>query len=130
MTTAEGDLATALNRCLAPAEQAFSLPPAAYRDTDVQTLEAERVFARGDRLGGRETVEVHPGSGERPPPQPNRKVRFTVLHEDPHVVGVLKPSGVAMHPGPGHGNDTLLNGLIEGRGAGKPAERAALDGRS
>lgn len=72
----------------------------------------ERVFARGDRLGGRETVEVHPGPLVHPPPQPNRKVRFKVLYEDPDLIGVFKPAGVAMHPGPGHGNDTLLNGLI------------------
>ena len=64
MTTAEGDLATALNRCLAPAEQAFSLPPAAYRDADVQTLEAERVFARGWVPLGRADRVKAPGDYE------------------------------------------------------------------
>ncbi len=72
----------------------------------------QRVLRRGDRLAYRETIEIHRGPTTRPDPQANHKVRFTVIHEDPDVIGVFKPAGVAMHPGPGHGNDTLLNGLI------------------
>jgi len=72
----------------------------------------EQVFERGDRLGGREVIEIQAKPDVRPDPLPNRKVRFTVLHEDEDVIGLLKPAGVAMHPGPGHGSDTLLNGLL------------------
>ncbi len=43
---------------------------------------------------------------------PNRRIRFEVLHEDPHLVVLRKPSGLVMHPGPGHGSDSLLNGLL------------------
>ena len=45
-------------------------------------------------------------------PAPNRKIRLRVLHEDPEFLVIDKPSGLAMHPGPRHGTDTLLNGLM------------------
>ncbi len=39
-------------------------------------------------------------------------VPFTVLHEDPSVLVVDKPAGIVTHPGAGHRDDTLLNGLV------------------
>lgn len=71
-----------------------------------------RVLRRGDRLEGGEALEIDPGAAERPAPLPNRRVRLRVLHEDPDLLVISKPSGLPMHPGPGHGSDTLLNGLI------------------
>lgn len=72
----------------------------------------ERVFSRGGRLWGGETVEIHPSNKPHPAPLPNRKLPLTVLHADADVIGVDKPSGMAVQPGPGHGSDTLLNALI------------------
>jgi 23S rRNA pseudouridine1911/1915/1917 synthase len=69
-------------------------------------------LALGDRLAAGDLLEVHPRSGDRPPPAKNRKVRVHLLHEDPHLLALSKPSGRVVHPGPGHGNDTLLNGLV------------------
>jgi len=71
-----------------------------------------RTLARGDRLLGKEWVEVFPPSGDKPPPLPDRKLRLAVVHEDPALAVVVKPSSLAMHPGPAHGSGTLLNGLI------------------
>ena len=38
--------------------------------------------------------------------------RFTVLHEDQHLLVLDKPDGLSVHPGPGHQSDTLVNGLL------------------
>jgi phenylpropionate dioxygenase-like ring-hydroxylating dioxygenase large terminal subunit len=57
-------LTTALHRCLAPAAQSLCLPPAVYRDTEAQTLEAERIFARGWIPPGRADRVANPGDFE------------------------------------------------------------------
>lgn len=45
------------------------------------------------------------------PPSPVEPVegQLHLLYEDPHLVVVDKPSGMATHPGPGHHGDTLGN---------------------
>ncbi len=40
------------------------------------------------------------------------KLEFEVLHEDPHVLAINKPAGVAVIPGPGTLEATLINGLL------------------
>lgn len=35
-----------------------------------------------------------------------------IIYGDDHLLIVDKPSGIAVHPGPGHTNDTLVNGLL------------------
>jgi len=51
-----------------------------------------------------------------PPPPPERltaaPVPFTVIWEDEAVIVVDKPPGVVVHPGAGHHDDTLVNGLV------------------
>ena len=46
--------------------------------------------------------------------QPNPKVRFTIRHQDEHVLVIDKPHGLVTQPGKGHDSDTLLNGLFAG----------------
>lgn len=73
-----------------------------------------RALEAGARLpasGTLEVLEPLPGLGPRPP-APNPAVPFAVRHADEHLVVLEKPWGVTMHPGPGHGSDTLLNGLV------------------
>lgn len=73
-----------------------------------------RPLRRGERLPPRGRVEVlapDPRPGPRLP-VPNPDVPLVVRHEDDDVVVVEKPAGVAMHPGPGHGANTLQNGLV------------------
>jgi 23S rRNA pseudouridine1911/1915/1917 synthase len=48
--------------------------------------------------------------------EPNPGVRFKILHEDPHLLIVLKPAGVATQPGKRHEHDALLNGLFAAHG--------------
>ena len=68
---------------------------------------------RGDTLHAGELLELHPvRPGAKPPPQANRKIRLKVLHEDEALVVINKPAGRVVHPGPQHGTDSLLNGLV------------------
>lgn len=39
-------------------------------------------------------------------------VPFVVIYEDKHILSVVKPSGVLVHPARGHNNGTLWNGLL------------------
>ena len=68
-------------------------------------------LCRGDTLPASGRVLVR-ARGERPPPQPNRRIRSVVLLEDDDLAVIDKPSGLATHPGPRHGTDTVLNALI------------------
>lgn len=72
-----------------------------------------RALVRGDTVARGDEVVVAPAAPAPPrPPQPNRRLRLRVVHEDPDLVVVNKPPGLAMHPGPGHGTDTALNALV------------------
>jgi 23S rRNA pseudouridine1911/1915/1917 synthase len=87
--------------------------------TDVQDL-----VARGDVLvdGGRVaksrrleegevlTLRAEPvGPGL---PEPDGGVDVVVRHEDDDVLVVAKPAGLVVHPGAGHPDGTLVNGLL------------------
>jgi len=71
-----------------------------------------RALRPGELLPGHGRLIVRAPQGERPPPQPNKKLRLKVIHEDEALVVLDKPAGLTAHPGPGHGTDTLLNGLV------------------
>lgn len=73
-----------------------------------------RAMKRGEKAPGSGAVELRPPD-PRPPrrgPVPNAKIDVKVRHEDPDVLVVEKPSGLAMHPGPQHGTRTLQNALV------------------
>lgn len=40
-------------------------------------------------------------------------VEIRVVHEDLHIIVIDKAPGVVVHPGPGHVDDTLVNGLLD-----------------
>jgi 23S rRNA pseudouridine1911/1915/1917 synthase len=58
-------------------------------------------------------------------PEPDPSIPVVVRHEDDHVVVVAKPAGLVVHPGAGHPDGTLVNGLLarypEIAGVGDPA---------
>ena len=45
-------------------------------------------------------------------PQPDQSVVVPVVFEDEHVVVIDKPAGLVVHPGAGHPDATLVNGLL------------------
>ena len=52
-----------------------------------------------------------------PPPEPlpylsPEKMNLDILFEDEHIIVVNKPSGLTVHPAPGHKTGTLVNGLL------------------
>ena len=47
-----------------------------------------------------------------PRPVPDGEVEFAVVYEDPDIVVVDKPVGLVVHPGAGHPDRTLVNGLL------------------
>ncbi|MDY6837564.1 MAG: RluA family pseudouridine synthase [Thermodesulfobacteriota bacterium] len=53
---------------------------------------------------------------EIPPPEPidctPEPIPLSVLHEDGHIIVLNKPSGLVVHPGPGHRTGTLVNALL------------------
>lgn len=59
---------------------------------------------------GTRIVAILPERAEDLTPDP--EVPFEVVYEDDAVVVVDKPIGVVVHPGSGHGEGTLVNGLI------------------
>jgi 23S rRNA pseudouridine1911/1915/1917 synthase len=66
-----------------------------------------RVLREGERL----TVRLH---DDVPPeaPRADPSVVFTVVHADDAVVVVDKPAGLVVHPGAGHADGTLVNGIL------------------
>ena len=51
-----------------------------------------------------------------PPPKPSvavpQDIPLTVVYQDADLVVIDKPAGLAAHPGPGHPDQTLVNGLL------------------
>lgn len=37
---------------------------------------------------------------------------LSILYEDAHILVIDKPAGMVVHPGPGHADSTLVNGLL------------------
>ena len=65
----------------------------------------------GHRVKAGETYAL-----ELPAPEPAqpaaRAMPLTVIYEDAELIVIDKPKGIAVHPGPGHATDTLVNALI------------------
>ncbi len=45
-------------------------------------------------------------------PVANPDIVLDIVHEDEHVLVIDKPAGLVVHPGAGHVDDTLVNGLL------------------
>ena len=67
--------------------------------------------AKSARLSGGETVTVDvPQLRETAPPPPD--IPRAVVYEDDDVIVVNKPTGLVVHPAPGHPDGTLVNALL------------------
>lgn len=76
-------------------------------------VDGEVAHRGSERLREGQLVELtfHPDP-TTPVPEPQPGIEFGVVHEDPSVIVVDKPSGLVVHPGPGHAGGTLCNGLL------------------
>ncbi|MDJ0973875.1 MAG: RluA family pseudouridine synthase [Planctomycetota bacterium] len=102
---------TRLDRALADALPEHS------RSAIAQWIKDGRVRVDGEVLPGKHKVE----GGEQieiviPPPRPAtvepEAIPIDVLHEDPYLVAVNKPTGLTVHPGSGQPDGTLANALV------------------
>ena len=91
--------------------------PGLTRSAAARLIETGQVLVDGKparksaKLAGRETVEV-----TLPDPEPAdalpQDIPLDVVYEDDDVIVVNKPSGLVVHPAPGHPDGTLVNALL------------------
>ena len=67
--------------------------------------------AKNYRLTGGETVEVTRPEAEEIAVEP-QDIPLDVVYEDEDVIVVNKPTGMVVHPAPGHPDGTLVNALL------------------
>ena len=83
----------------------------------------QQLIADGDVLVNGAAVKpshrIRPGDRIQlspPPPQPAaaipQDIPLTVIYQDAHLIVIDKPPGLPAHPGPGHPDGTLVNGLL------------------
>jgi 23S rRNA pseudouridine1911/1915/1917 synthase len=70
----------------------------------------------GRHIKAGESYEVRVPEPEPATPQP-QAMALAVVYEDAHLIVIDKPTGLAVHPGPGHASGTLVNALIAHCGA-------------
>jgi 23S rRNA pseudouridine1911/1915/1917 synthase len=76
-------------------------------------VEGETILARSRTLRQGELLTVQLAEPEPPrPPEADPSVVFEVVHADDEVIVVDKPAGLVVHPGAGHGDGTLVNGIL------------------
>ena len=64
-------------------------------------------------LGDQITVEIPQA---KPVDIVPREMELDIVYEDEDVLVINKPKGLVVHPAPGHGDDTLVNGLLYAMG--------------
>lgn len=71
----------------------------------------QQALKPGAKLAGGETfiVTLPPPSPAQPQPE---AIALDIVYEDAHLIVVNKPSGMPVHPGPGHSGRTLVNALL------------------
>ncbi len=71
-----------------------------------------RTIAKSRRLAAGEVVELR-GEPEAPGvAAPDAGIELVIRYEDDDVVVVAKPAGLVVHPGAGHADGTMVNGLL------------------
>ena len=70
------------------------------------------VTTRSHRVGEGDRLEVQTAARRQPVLLPDPSVAVAVVHADDHVVVVDKAAGVAVHPGSGRPEGTLVQGLL------------------
>ena len=92
-------------------------------DTGITRSQLSRLIVEGQALvNGRPakpSSKVRAGDSVSlsvPPPRPTgvvaQEIPVTVVYQDESVVVIDKPAGLAVHPGPGHPDMTLVNALL------------------
>lgn len=109
--TAENNAGKRLDSFLADSVDGVSRAAAARLiESGSVTVDGKRA-AKSCRLAGTETVEL-----VLPEPEPidaaPQDIPLDIVYEDDDVIVVNKPSGMVVHPAPGHPDGTLVNALL------------------
>ena len=111
LRTSEDDCGTRLDAYLARVLGDVTRSAAARAIEEGRVLADGRTVGKSFRLSGGEAVEFTP---EEPAPidAVPQDIPLDVVYEDDDVIVVNKPSGLVVHPAPGHPDGTLVNALL------------------
>ena len=111
LLTTEHSAGTRLDRFVSEAVEGVSRAAAAKLIESGCVLADGRPVGKSYQLTGAETVSV-----TLPEPEPidaaPQDIPLDVVYEDADVIVVNKPSGLVVHPAPGHPDGTLVNALL------------------
>ena len=121
----EEDRGARLDAFLARAMEDLTRSAAAKAIEEGRVLVSGKVPSKSLKLTGNETIEFTP---EEPAPidAVPQDIPLDVVYEDDDVIVVNKPSGLVVHPAPGHPDGTLVNALLYHCGASLSGVGGAL----
>ncbi len=125
LQTSEEDRGARLDAFLARAMEDLTRSAAAKAIEEGRVLVSGKVPSKSLKLTGNETIEFTP---EEPAPidAVPQDIPLDVVYEDDDVIIVNKPSGLVVHPAPGHPDGTLVNALLFHCGASLSGVGGAL----
>ncbi len=125
LQTSEEDRGARLDAFLAHAMEDLTRSAAAKAIEEGRVLISGKVPSKSLKLTGNETIEFTP---EEPAPidAVPQDIPLDVVYEDDDVIVVNKPSGLVVHPAPGHSDGTLVNALLYHCGASLSGVGGAL----
>ena len=111
LQTSEKDAGMRLDAYLACALDGLTRSAAAKAIEEKRVLVDGRAAGKSSRLTGNERIAFTP---EEPAPidAVPQNIPLDVVYEDSDVIVVNKPSGLVVHPAPGHPDGTLVNALL------------------
>lgn len=71
-----------------------------------------RAVSKSHKLVEGSVIELLEEPAVGAPPEPDANVEIDVRHADDDVIVIAKPAGLVVHPGAGHAEGTLVNGLL------------------
>ena len=125
LQTSEEDRGARLDAFLARAMEDLTRSAAAKAIEEGRVLVSGKVPSKSLKLTGNETIEFTP---EEPAPidAVPQDIPLDVVYEDDDMIVVNKPSGLVVHPAPGHPDGTLVNALLYHCGASLSGVGGAL----
>ena len=114
-----------LDACLARMADGVTRSAAARAIAEGRVLVNGRAAGKSLKLSGGEQIEFTP---EEPAPisAAPQDIPLDVVYEDGDVIVVNKPSGLVVHPAPGHPDGTLVNALLHHCGSSLSGVGGAL----
>ena len=125
LRTSEESAGERLDACLARMADGVTRSAAARAIAEGRVLVNGRAAGKSLKLSGDEQIEFTP---EEPAPisAAPQDIPLDVVYEDGDVIVVNKPSGLVVHPAPGHPDGTLVNALLHHCGSSLSGVGGAL----